>query len=180
MDFKTCVKERRSIRKFKSTAIEHEKILEIVKQASYSPSWKNTQIVRYLVVEDKEIIQRIADNCVHGFSFNINTINNASALVVMTMIPNRSGYERDGSYTTSKEDRWEMFDAGAAAQTFSLAAFDEGLGTVIMGIFDEQKLCDTLKLEKGLKIGAMIAIGYPDEEPQMPKRKEISELVSFM
>ena len=96
------------------------------------------------------------------------------------MIHGRSGFERDGSYTTSKEDRWEMFDAGIATQTFCLAAHEKGVGSVIMGIFDEDKVAELISLEEGRKVAALIAVGYPDEEPALPKRKEVEELVRFL
>ena len=95
------------------------------------------------------------------------------------MVKNRSGYEKDGSYTTSKEDRWEMFDAGIATQTFCLAAHEQGVGSVIMGIFDETKIAEVIDVPEGQQVAALIAIGYPVFEPEAPKRKEVSELLSF-
>jgi hypothetical protein len=62
----------------------------------------------------------------------------------MTCVTGRCGYERDGSFSTPKGDRWEMFDAGIAAQTFCLAAHEMGLGTVIMGVFDENKVNEVI------------------------------------
>lgn len=179
MEFLNCVKERRSIRKFTTDKIEHDKLERIVKLASFSPSWKNSQIVRYIVVEDKNLKEQIANNCVLGLEHNCGIIKNAPALVVVTTVSRISGYERDGSFTTSKGDRWEMFDAGIAAQTFCLAAHSEGLGTVIMGIFDEDRICETMKISETQKVAALIAIGYPNEEPTMPKRKEVNELISY-
>ena len=50
MTAKECIKGRRSIRKFKDTAIDHQLLEDIVETASYAPSWKHTQIVRYIAV----------------------------------------------------------------------------------------------------------------------------------
>ncbi len=50
MTAKECIKGRRSIRRFKSDKIEHELLAEIIETASYAPSWKNTQITRYVAV----------------------------------------------------------------------------------------------------------------------------------
>ena len=96
------------------------------------------------------------------------------------MIQGRSGYERDGSFTTSKEDRWEMFDAGIATQTFCLAAHEKGIGSVIMGIFDEAKVGELINIEEGRKVAALVAVGYPAETPEAPKRKTVEDLVRFM
>ena len=73
-----------------------------------------------------------------------------------------------------------MFDAGIATQTFCLAAHEKGIGSVIMGIFDEDKVAELISLEEGRKVAALIAVGYPDEEPAQPKRKEVGELVRFL
>ena len=176
-----CIRERRSIRKFREEKVDHETIEEIVSAASFAPSWKNTQITRYIVVEDEAIKQKIADECVLGFTYNAKTIQGAPQLVVVSYVTGRSGFEKDGSYTTSKEDRWENFDVGIAVQTFCLAAHDKGVGTVILGIFDDDKTAEAVSLMEGEKVAALIAMGYPQgEAPSAPKRKATEELVSYI
>ena len=179
METKECIKSRRSIRSFKNTLVSREIIQDIVKTASYAPSWKNTQIVRYVVVEDPELLERIAMEGTMGFTWNQKIIQKAPQLVVLTYITGRCGYEKDGSFSTPKEDRWEMFDAGIAAQTFALAAHDQGVGSVIMGIFDEGAIGNILEIPENQKIGAILAIGYLDIEPSAPARKEVETLVCF-
>ena len=50
MTAKDCIKGRRSIRKFKEQPIDRELLSEIIETASYAPSWKHTQITRYIAV----------------------------------------------------------------------------------------------------------------------------------
>ena len=121
----------------------------------------------------------IAKNCVLGFDKNTPTIENAPALILVMVIAGRSGFERDGSFSTGKEDRWETFDAGIATQTLCLAAYNEGLGTVIMGYFDQKEVSKVVDLPEGQNLAAMVAIGVPDETPAMPKRKSVEELLSY-
>ena len=180
METVKCIETRRSIRKFKAEAVLHETMQEIVAAAAFAPSWKNTQVTRYIVVENSEIKEKIADEATLGFAHNNGIIKAAPALVVVTMVHGRSGFERDGSYTTSKEDRWEVFDAGLATQTFCLAAHDKGVGTVILGIFDENKVAEIAKVPEGQKVAALVAVGYADEDPAAPKRKSTEELVQFV
>ena len=175
-----CIKSRRSIRNYKEEQIPQEVIREVVDLARFAPSWKNTQIARYYVVQSAELKKKIAEECMMDFAFNTKTLTKAPALVVVAYVEKRSGYERDGSFTTSKEDRWEMFDAGIATQTFCLAAAEQGLGTCIMGIFDEAKIAEAINLPEGQKVGAVLAIGYPAEEPAAPARKEAEQLVQFL
>lgn len=180
MELMECIKSRRSVRKYTDEPITHEVIEEIIDAARFSPSWKNTQIVRYNIIEDKEIMNKIATDCVLGFEFNTKTLSRATSILVVSYITKRCGYERDGSFSTAKEDRWEMFDAGVATQTFCLAAHDKGVGTCIMGIFDEEKIAELIGLPENQKIGAVIAMGYPVFSPDAPPRKEVNDLVKYV
>ena len=72
-----------------------------------------------------------------------------------------------------------MFDAGVASQTFCLAAYEHGLGSVIMGIFDRKEAAELLELPEGMDLVALIPIGYPAETPNAPKRKSVDDLLSF-
>lgn len=176
-----CIKERRSIRKFKDDKIEDNIINEIIDAASYAPSWKNSQIARYIVIENREVIDKIADECVLGFEYNTKTLKKSPVLVIVNVEIGKSGFEKDGSYSTPKEDRWENFDAGIATQTFCLAAHDKGIGTVIMGIFDEYKVAEIVDIPENQKIVAFIAMGYPQGDiPVAPKRKPVDELVTYI
>ena len=166
-----CIESRRSIRKFKNQPIPVDVLYDIVETCRFAPSWKNTQIARYHVISNPTMKQRIANDCVMDFRFNTKTLVNAPAIVVVSYITERCGYEKDGSFSTSKGDRWEMFNAGIAAQTFCLTAHEHGIGTCIMGIFDEYKIAEVIGLPENQKVGAIIAAGYPDEEPAAPPRK---------
>ena len=178
MTAKECIKGRRSIRKYKDTPVDHALIDEIVETASYSPSWKHSQIARYIAVEG-ELKDRIARECTQMFPPNGAIIENAPMLIVLTYIKGRSGFERDGSFTTAKGDTWQMFDAGIASQSFCLAAYEKGLGTVIMGIFDEAKVASLLGIPENQEVGALIPVGYAAEEPAAPRRKPVTDLLLY-
>lgn len=177
MDTITCIKTRRSIRKFKKGKVEPEKVEKIVEAASFAPSWKNTQIVRYHLIQNEELLRRISEECFMGFEHNKGILSGADNLVVLSMVTGRCGFEKDGSYSTKKGDRWQMFDAGIAAQTFCLAAHEYGIGTVILGIFDEDRVKDIIGLEENQQAAALIVLGYPDIEPTAPPRKGTDELL---
>ena len=176
MNAKECIETRRSIRKYKNEAIPAAVLSEIIVTAKFAPSWKNTQIARYHVVTNPELKETIANDCVCGYT---KTLLQAPAIVVLSYVTKRCGYERDGSFSTSKEDRWEMFDAGIATQTFCLAAHDKGIGTCIMGIFDEEKVAEALNLPEDQKVGAVIAAGYADIAPDAPPRKDLETLLTI-
>ena len=179
MSFMECVSGRRSVRKFKKDKIEDEVLKKIITSASYAPSWKNTQTVRYIVIDNDALKNELAQTCVIDFKHNQDIITNAAMLILVTTVSKRSGYDRDGSFSTSKETHWESFDAGVATQTLCLAAHAENLGTVILGIFDEDKTIKLAKIPEDQKLSAIVAIGFPDETPPVPKRKEADELMDF-
>lgn len=178
MTAKECIKGRRSIRRFKNQPIDHALLSEIIETASYAPSWKHTQITRYIAVSG-ELKDKIAAQCTSAYPKNGEIIAQAPMLIVVTYIKGRSGFERDGSYSTAKEGSWQMFDAGVASQTFCLAAYEQGIGSVIMGIFDEAEAASLLELPEEREIVALIPIGYPDEEPIAPRRKPVEDLLAF-
>lgn len=180
MDAITCIKTRRSIRKFEDRVVPHELVNEIIGDCAMAPSWKNCQPVRYIAVENTALREKIADDCVMGFKLNADTIRHCPLLMVVAIVHGRSGFERDGSYSTSKEDRWEIFDAGIATQTLCLSAHAHGIGSVIMGVFDEKKLAEVLQLPEGQIIGAMVAMGYPSESGIVLKRKTVDELIRYL
>ena len=177
MNVSECLKTRRSIRKYKPDQVDHSTIDSIVSLASYSPSWKNTQITRYIAIEDSSLLAEIADK--YTPEYNSNIIRQVNVLMAVTFKKGRCGYERDGSFTTKKGDRWQMFDVGVACQSFCLAAWDHSLGTVIMGVFDEEGISKLLNLPEDQELAALIAIGHPDIKPDAPKRKSVDELLQY-
>lgn len=172
-----CIKQRRSIRRYKKEPVSHQVLETIISNSSFSPSWKNTQITRYIAIEDSSILNRIVND--YTPPFNADIIRQVNTLIAVTFIKGRCGYERDGSFSTKKENRWQMFDVGAACQTFCLAAKEEGLGTVIMGLWDEDEITKLLDIPDSQELAALIAIGYPDEEPEAPRRKSVEDLLTY-
>ena len=179
MDAQTCILTRRSVRKFTDEPVSHELLEKVVALAAYAPSWKNTQISRYLAIEDPEVRNTIAEEyCLPGAN-NPNIIKGAPLLVAQTFVKSRCGYERDGTFTTDREDGWQYYDCGIAAQTFCLAAHDLGLATVIMGVFDRKRLQAYLQIPEDQELMALIAVGHPSEVGPAPKRKDVDVLLSW-
>ena len=110
---------------------------------------------------------------------NANIVSGAPLLIAQTFIKSRCGFERDGTYTTTRKDGWQHYDCGIAAQTFCLAAHDAGLGTVIMGIFPYEELGAFLNVPEDQELMALIAVGWPDQEPVAPKRKDVETLLRY-
>ncbi len=182
MDGITMIKERRSVRKFKSEIVDEKTMQEIVDTAKFAPSWKNFQSVNYTFVTNAEIIAKIAELGVNGFTYNTKTLKNAPSIAVLSYTSGSGKMNvEDEGYVTSKASEWEMFDAGIACQTFCLSAWEKNVGTCIMGIIDDEAIAKLVGLPENEKVAVLIAYGYPQEgEIKAPPRKETSDIMRFV
>lgn len=178
MTAKECIKGRRSVRQFTKQPVSRELLSEIVETASYYPSWKHTQIVRFVAVEGEKK-ERLAKECTDMWANNGRIMESAPVVMAVTIIKNRSGFERDGSFSTNKGDRWQMYDAGIASQTLCLAAYESGIASVILGLFDDEKAAAILELPEDREVAALIPMGYAAETPAAPRRKPVEEILTF-
>lgn len=177
MELQEAIRTRRSVRQFTDEKVTHALLEQVISLAAWAPSWKNTQISRYIAIEDPELLKAV---CGYVSDFNARIIEGCKTLVVQTFVTSRCGFERDGSFSTDREDGWQYYDCGIAAQTFSLAAHDLGLGSVIMGVFDRKGLENFLQIPEGQEIMALIAVGYPAAPNGAgPKRKGVEDLLSY-
>lgn len=176
MDTQSCILTRRSIRKFTDEPVSHETLEKIISLAAYAPSWKNTQVSRYIAIEDPVVLDAI---CETYSPFNAYIIRGCKTLIAQTFVKNRAGFERDGSYSTDRAEGWQYYDCGIAAQTFCLAAHDCGVGSVILGVFDREGLEKYLGIPEDQELMALIAIGHPASDSAAPKRKDVQTLLSY-
>lgn len=176
MEFMEVLTKRRSIRRYKKQEVEKEKIESIIQAARLAPSWKNSQTARYHVVISKEMLARVKQ-CLP--EFNQNNCADAPVLVVTSFVKNRSGYNKDGSPTNELGNGWGIYDCGLSNQNFLLKAKEEGLDTLVMGIRDQEAIRKVLGISEQEVLVSVIALGYRDIDPEMPKRKEITEIVKY-
>lgn len=180
MNGKELLTSRRSVRRFTEELVPRETIREILEVAKYAPSWKNFQVARFNIIEDTSIISKIGETGVNDFVYNAKTLEKANQICIISYKTGRSGKYEDGKLATSKTD-WEVFDAGIMTLQFCLAAKNQGVDTVIMGIFDEKTTRELINLPEDESIGAIVVFGYPKfNNPDAPKRKDFSELARFV
>ena len=118
METKDCILTRRSVRKFTDRKVEHRLVEQIISLAAYAPSWKNTQISRYIAIEDPKVLEEI---CRTYAPFNARIIGNCPLLIAQTFVKGRSGFERDGSFSTDREAGWQYYDCGWPPTTWGWA-----------------------------------------------------------
>ncbi len=173
-EFMEMVKGRRSIRKFESREIEEEKIQTLLEAIRWSQSWANTQCWEVVMVTEEDQKKKLQE-AVPSNNPAYLAVLKAPIVFVMIAKLKEAGYYK-GKVTTKFGD-WFMFDMGIANQNLCLTAHCLGLGTVVVGLFDHDKVREALGVPEGYEVVTMVPIGYPAQSPKAPKRKEISEFL---
>lgn len=185
MDAIELLEQRRSVRKFKDQPVDRELIKEIVRLSQLAPSWSNYQIVRYNVIDDRSLIEDIADHCVQGFVYNMKTLKRANGVVVLSYVTGKSG-SLAGKVDTSTDissdnSSWECFDAGLSCLQFCLAAHAKGIATCILGVINNETIAEKIGLPDDEKVAAIVVYGYEEgEHHAAPSRKDITEVLRFV
>ena len=181
MDAISMIKGRRSVRKYRDEKVDRKTMEEIVEISRWAPSWANTQIARYTLVDDAATLARLTAEGVKGFAYNINTLKDARGVVVLSFVEGKSGrLDKYGDFDSANARFWEAFDSGIACQTFCLAAHAKGVGTCIFGVIDDDAIAKIVGLPDTETVAAPIVYGYPDEEPSAPRRKEVEAILRFV
>lgn len=174
MDLMKAIQERRSVRKYKDTAVPDEIITKILEAARRSPSWSNKQVWRFIIVKDPDIKKRLQDT-LRPTNPAYRAVVEVPVLVCIAAERGRSGFFK-GEAATDKGD-WFMFDCGVAMEHIVLAAWNFGLGTVHVGLFDAKKADGILNIPEGCNIVEMVPMGYFEEIPGQTPRKPFDEIV---
>ena len=177
MSLDQIIKQRRSIRKYKKKPVSNEQIQLLIQAAVEAPSWKNSQTARYHVITSQPLLNEFKERCLP--EFNQENCKDAPVLIVTSFIPNRSGFERDGTPSNELANGWGCYDLGLQNANLVLKAEELGYGTLIIGIRDAQKIREVLSVPEEETIVSVIAVGIPAEEPNRPKRKGTEDIVRF-
>ncbi len=175
-DFMDIIKERRSVRSFEEKDVPDELLRQALEAVRWSPSWANTQCWEIVIVKDQGMKQKLQDALAKG---NPATKAMEQAPVILSICgkTQSAGYYKGEAAT--KFGDWMLFDLGIATQSLCLAAHDLGLGSVVVGMFDHDKVKEVLGLPAGYESVALIPIGYPAKTPSPPKRKDVNEFVHY-
>jgi nitroreductase len=176
MNCMEAIRGRRSVRSYKSDPIPTETVHTVLEAIRWSPSWANTQCWEVVVVRDAAIKRLLAET-LSSTNPARKGIMQAPITLVLVGIKERAGFKK-GEAATAKGD-WYMFDCGIAMQNLCLAAHAEGLGTVIVGLFDAAKAAEVLQVPPDRAVVAMTPLGYPATDPSPPKRKEPETFVLY-
>ena len=172
MNFYEIVQARQSCRSYDSTRpVEQEKLDAVLESARLSPSACNGQPYHFTVCRG-ESAAAVAKAC-SGMGMN-KFAADAPVLIVVS----EENYVASAAFGAKvKGNDYRSIDIGIAT-AYLTAEAAQGLGTCILGWFDDQKIRDICGLDKPVRL--VITLGYPKEDDALrpKKRKEISQLVS--
>ncbi len=143
------VKQARSYRRFNQEPISMEQLQDLVGLARFAPSGANSQPIRYVLINDKEMCAGIFPSLAW-----------AGAL---TDWDGPSEGERPVAYILLVAERPATINTGIAAQTIVLGAMEQGIGACMIGALKRDQVAETVNLNAGYKIELIIALGYPGE-----------------
>lgn len=172
--FAELVRARFSVRAFSDRKPERETLLRCLEAARLAPSACNAQPWRFIVADEEELVATLAPACtLRGSKLN-RFVSEAPVIVAITEeSPNLTSFF--GSLFKNRP--LHLIDIGIAAEHFCLQAAAEGLGTCMLGWFDERAVQRLLGIPRGKRVALLIAAGYPAKEgvPEK-KRKDLGDM----
>lgn len=177
MNFHELAAQRQSDRAYDTSRhVEPEKIRRILETARMAPSACNSQPWHFIVVDDPVLKNQLADaEASKIIGINHFTKQAPVHIVIVEEKPNLTA----GIGSWIKDKNFAHIDVGIAAAHIALAAEDEGLGSCILGWFNEEKVRALLGIPSDKRVLLDILIGYPSCPQHTKKRKPFDEIVSW-
>ncbi len=172
------IKQRKSVRDFLDKPVEREKIMTCLEAARLAPSESNSQPWRFIVVDDKELKNRLCDAAFGGLYF-INTFCKTAPVIVVVISEKSKFLARIGGMF--RGIKFYLIDIGITCEHFVLEAEELGLGTCWIGWFNERGVKSVLSIPQNKKIDILIALGYYDRAKLGPEhgREPMDKIASF-
>jgi nitroreductase len=166
MDVFTAISERSSMRGYKATDVEEDKLKKILEAARLSPSASNRQEWKFIVVKSKETKKKLA-KAAFGQSF----IGEAPVVIVACGTETKAIMAcGQPAYTV---------DVSIACAFMILQAYELGLGTCWIGAFKEDETKKILNIPEHVRVVAVIPLGYPNQPPSQKFRNSLDQIVCF-
>jgi nitroreductase len=178
MDFSELIRTRQSVRKYDPRPVEKEKIDKLIEAVRLSPSASNSQPWKLIIVDDPELKDQVAKATFSKvISFNKFVVQ-APALAVLAIEKPKVITQIGGRI---KQIDFPLIDIGIAGEHLCLRAAELGLGTCMLGWFNEKRIKQLLRIPRPVRIGLVITLGYPEVNYTLraKSRKKPDEMSSF-
>ena len=172
MNFMEIAHNRQSVRGYdEARVVEREKLDAILEAARLAPSACNGQPYHFTVVKG-DLAKEVA-KATQGMGMN-KFASQAPVLIVISEMP----YVKSAAMGAKvKNNDYRSIDIGITTAYLTAEAAAQGLGTCILGWFDDDKIRKLCGIEYPVRL--VITVGYPKDDTIRPKkRKDIAELVT--
>ncbi|MFZ4548506.1 MAG: nitroreductase family protein, partial [Bacteroidales bacterium] len=178
MTFTELILARQSVRRYANIPVEKEKLDQCLESARLAPSASNSQPWKFIVVDQEPLRAEVAKATFSDIQL-INKFTLQAPVMIVIVMEKAKLITRLAMLVKKKE--WPLIDIGITAEHFCLQAAELGLGTCMIGWFDEDKIKKLLQIPSDNSIGLVISVGYAvDGYPQRTKiRKPIDEVVRY-
>jgi nitroreductase len=166
MSFLDLVRRRQSERQYQSRPVERDKIERCLEAARLAPSASNAQPWRFVVADDPALVRELGRAAYNRFT------RQAPAFVAVVREQGKA-VARLGGFLAGRDYR--LIDLGIAAEHFCLQAAEEGLGTCLLGLFNQRRVKRLLGVPPGRRVQILITLGYPAGAELRPKRRKSLE-----
>ncbi len=168
MDFFDVLKERTSIRNFKSAELKKDDLNKILMAANSAPSAGNLQSYEIVLIKDKEKRDKLKDAC-----FQQHFVSQTPVVLVFCANKEKASVR----YGERGEKLYSVQDATIACSYAQLAAAALGLGSCWVGAFDENEVKNIIEAPDYIKPVAILPIGYANEETHQTPRRKLDDRV---
>ena len=162
MDLGDVIRQRRSIRKYKSMPVRKELLDEILECGLYAPSSGDLQCRHLYVVQDEKTKKDISK-----VAYDQKFIAQAPVVIVVCA-DNRIEKE----YGDDGKNLYVFLDCAAAIQNILIRSYSLGLGSCWVGAFDAAKVSKIINAPSHFGPVSLVTLGYADESPEPSKRKK--------
>ena len=168
--------KRQSVRAYKTTPVEKEKVERCLEAARLAPSACNSQPWKFIVVNELELVTKVAG----AASAKLIGMNSfvAQAQVIIVIVREKANMSSKVGATIKNKD-YSLFDIGIATENICLQAEAEGIGSCIIGWFDEKLIRKLLSVPGSKRVELLITLGYSLSEKREKRRKPLDDVVSF-
>jgi len=178
MTFKELILARQSVRRYAATPVEPEKLDLCLEAARLAPSASNSQPWKFIVIDKEPLRTEVAKATFSDIQL-INKFTLQAPVMVVIVMEKAKLITRLAMLVKKKE--WPLIDIGIAAEHFCLQAAELGIGTCMIGWYDEDKIKKLIHIPADKSIGLVISAGYPaDGYPLRTKiRKPMDEILRY-
>jgi nitroreductase len=177
MNFLELVNKRYSVRNYSQTPVVRETIAKCIEAARLAPSACNSQPWKFIVVDEPGLKIDVAKAAFEGV-LNVNHFAFKAPVLILIVSQRQKLLAKIGSIV--KRKNFSLMDIGIAAEHFCLEAAEQGIGTCILGWFNEKKVKKTLGIPKNKRLELIISAGLSADEKVPGKiRKKPEEITSY-